>query len=361
MGVHSVTSDEAATAIDRLKQLPHLRTQYRAAVDLLNRSSRETLLRYVELGWLVAETDNAKSSPEPEAKFDENHFRLLTTVLGPHRGPCQFGKHLVEVFTTAELEAFLESESDAGYVITRGHLRHILSLVRTERPGAVELFYRHSPTPAQFCDLIWPRSERRGSAVRAPRKNKEQQSVYAAFFEESAEEAARQRIEKSPRLRPRYRAAIELSNEIFSAIVRDRIELGRIGLVTKTDSTLRSTPNGRIRAASAVKLLATALGMHFETFRDSLRLVETFTVDELEMFCTRNSDAGTPITITHLHWLALLGSAHIRDRFIEYYYANSPSPGDLGAMCIDYQRSLLDAKTTDEAESAPDDQIGEVE
>jgi len=66
-----------------------------------------------------------------------------------------------------------------------------------------------------------------------------------------------------------------------------------------------------MRAASAAKLLATALGMHFATFKESLRLVEVFTADELEMFCSRKSDTGFLITIAHLHWLLLGPCRHI--------------------------------------------------
>jgi hypothetical protein len=360
MGVHSVPTVETVAAIERLKELPLLQAQYRAAVDVLNRSTRETFLRYVELGFLVAETSKAGSAAGPASKFDEADYRLLATVLGPYRSPCQFGKYLVEVFTTAELEAFLARESDAGYVITKGHVRHILPLLRPQWPPALELFYKQSPTPAQFCDLIWPRSQRRGSAVRAPRRNKEQQSVYAAFHRESSEEVARHRIENSPRLRARYRAAIELSNEIFSATVRDRIELGRIGLATRNDTTLRSTPKERMHAASAVKLLATALGMHYETFRESLKLVETFTADELEMFCTRQSDAGMPITIVHLHWLAMVHPEDKRNELIDFFYADSLPYQWLGRMCIRHLESQL-ANTGDEAELALDDPAPAVE
>jgi hypothetical protein len=152
-----------------------------------------------------------------------------------------------------------------------------------------------------------------------------------------------------------------MANQILSATVRDRIELGRIGLAIKNDRTLRSTPNGRIRAASAVKLLATALGMHFETFKESLKLVETFTADELEMFCTRKSDAGVPISIVHLHWIALIRSADQRNQFIDFFYTNSPTYQELGAMCIDYQQSLSAAKTSDETESDLDEQTDAME
>jgi hypothetical protein len=120
----------------------------------------------------------------------------------------------------------------------------------------------------------------------------------------------------------RYREAIARCNQIFTADVRQFIALGRIGLAIKTDSSLRSTPRGRIRATSAVKAL------------------------------------GLPITIVHLHWIARVDPPEMRNQFIELVCSRSASYAKTWRMYKSYQEWLLAAKMVAKTESVPNAQPG---
>jgi hypothetical protein len=356
VGIHSVPVADTIAAIDKLTQMPPLWAQYRAAVDLLNRTEREIFLNYVDLGWLFARRGKTESL-DARTTLSEDDVSLLRTALEwEYRRPCGFAMHLVEQFTTEERGAFLARESAAGYVITLGHVRQILPLVSQHRREFLELFYQRSPTLAQICRLILKNTPH----CKAPsRKAEETEAQFLAQFDldddEPEDVAARREIEDRPDLLARYREAIERSNQIFSARVRQRIELGRIGLAVKTDSSLRAGPRGQVRAASAVKLLAAALGMHYATFKESLKLVETFAAADLEMFCARKSDKDLPITVEHLRWIALIGLPDTCNKLIELFYCKSASCEYMWSSYKRYQQTVLAAKATAKAASALDE------
>jgi len=326
MGIHSVPIADTVAAIDRLKQMPLLQAQYRAAVDLLNRSEREAFLNVVDLGWLFAERWKMGQASDPRAVLSPDDVRLLRTALEPeYRRTCRFAKHLVEDFSAEDRASFLARESAAGYVITLTHLRSILPLVSSHRLQFLELFYQLSPTPAQLSKLILQSIPHCKAPSRTPADEKAEWLAQLGLDVEPEEVVARREIEERPDLLSRYREAIERVNQIFNTTLRDHIDLGRIGLAVKTDASLRHGPKGRIRATSAVKMLAAALGMHYEVFNNSLKLVETFTATELEMFCTRRSDTDLPITLGHLHWIARFDLQEKRNQLVELFYRESVS------------------------------------
>jgi hypothetical protein len=144
--------------------------------------------------------------------------------------------------------------------------------------------------------------------------------------------SALQEIKETPTLLPLYRAAVKTIGRGSAGALQAHFELGRIGRRIKAEFTSNPWRSSGLYGKQAVELVALALGMHRSTFYRAIQVAETFTAEQVAMFLKRRSAQGHRITPGHLHVIMPAASAELRERLIEFFYAESPTVPQLAAV-----------------------------
>jgi len=128
------------------------------------------------------------------------------------------------------------------------------------------------------------------------------------------------KIATDPELMGQCRAAAQAINDGAGASLAALFKLGQIAVEIRYNPAGDPWYPARMERGRAFDLSARALGTTPLRLYQAITVVQKYTAEELEMFCTRKTAIYQQMTLAHLRVITRSSTAIIRRQLIEYFY-----------------------------------------